>query len=125
MNVAATDEAYKGKDNQIEWWFTERKFNYDQKSWEEQPIDFITKIQVTKMVLHIAGNSIESGDGKLTYFDSGRVVLILGHVAELTANTDELVTLDVYSEAKPNGVTMVHPGNAKSSAMIKIRNPAT
>lgn len=111
-----TETVYKGRDNIIRWTFKEQ---YDDGT--TLPIDFVTKIKATKMVLHIDGSSIESGTGEIRYFDEGRVELKLGMIDDLTVNIDVPVTLDVYSNNSPNGKTIVHPTKAKASAIIRLR----
>lgn len=123
MNATITENVYKSRDNVIEWLFTESKLNIETGQWEESPIDFVTKVQVTKMVLHIDGNSIESGTGEISFFDEGRVELKLGMVEALKINRHVQVSLDVYSAKMPNGKTMVHPGQQQCSANVKIRDP--
>lgn len=122
MVAMVTEDVYKNRDNVIEWFFKERKFDHESETWKEEPIDFISKAKVTKMVLHIDGHSIESGSGEVEFFDGGKVILTLGHVPELNVNIDVPVTIDVFSGRMPKGKTMVHPGKAKSSANIRVLN---
>lgn len=123
MSASVTETVFLEKDNEIEWLFKEKKYDRSSGKWKETPIDFVSKLKVTKMVLHIDGQSIQSGNEEVSYFDGGLVILKLGSFPGLTAGAYVPVTLDVFSDDMPNGKTLVSPGMKESSASVIIRKP--
>lgn len=121
MNGTVTEIVFLERDNEIEWLFKARTLDRTLDKWVEKPIDFVTDLEVTKMVLHIDGQAIESGAGEVSYHDGGRVVLKLGSVSGFTPGAHVPVILDVFNDDMPNGKTLVHPGMKESSASVVIR----
>jgi hypothetical protein len=113
-----TETVYKGSDNVISFLFKERKYNVTTEQWEEAPINFVTDVQATKMELYTGTTKIAESPGEVKYFDAGVVELHLGASNSTTLNKEVVVSIKVFSALLPNGKTILHPKQPKSSAKI-------
>ena len=109
-NTALIESVFIGRDNEIDLVISDISTGVG--------IDFIS-YGVTKMEIYIEGSMVSSEDGYITYQDSGKVNLRLGHMIGLSTNRTYPITLIAYDPLHTSGQVLISQGMSSSKVSIR------